>query len=192
MKKSALTIVLLIFTAFLALILYLFIQTSPKHIKNEQLGSMYTFSNISFNFTSDEYTLDQTLIDAAKAREMNNIAVYTNPFTKKTITLIKNEKDSTSAIIIEETINQLRNPYKHLMVERDLSREFESKEDLTLYLGNNKYGVVQRSIDSQNKIIYFLDLKIGSDYYTLIVHEPNSDNIEDIMEFLRTVYIANN
>lgn len=48
-KKTVLIVILSIVILLLSATLYLFIETAPKDIEDEEVGSMYNIGEISFN-----------------------------------------------------------------------------------------------------------------------------------------------
>lgn len=174
MKKKALIISLSIVVVILSLILYIFYDTSPKQIENEEIGTMYSFDIIQFNLLSNDYKINQEFYDIAKEEGYD--------FSSSNL-FLTNSND-LEHIIISKSSEETFNLY-YMSSQKPFLKQIS--EILTLgkrivYTGNNKICILNKSTVTPS-----LEIKIGSSYYSFLLG-LNADP-QNLFEFMRTVNI---
>lgn len=202
MKRKPLIISLSIVVIILSLILYIFYDTAPKQIENEEIGTMYSFGEISFDLVSDNYKELESFKESAveKGLDLNKIMVWHNENDNTSITIMKNDQDQ----LFDDEIKLLKNPIQHKLLEFKIKEstpeysESMQKENLTVkklffqtYISDNKIAVLDKQVDSDSSLNYQFEIKIGEYYYILVPYQGIENNLalENIMTFMRTVNI---
>ncbi len=196
MKKTVLIVFLSLVIIILGTVLYLFIETSPKQIKDESIGTMYTFRDISFDLVSNDYIGNDTLNNAVieKENDQESIKVWVNKSRDDNFVIIHREKDE----LFEEGLVLLKNPLKHLQLENELLRTEDMQErdiykvDIDYYISRDKIAILTKNYKNDGSITYQFEMKVGADYYVLIAEQSETTNIalQNIMEFMRTANIS--
>jgi hypothetical protein len=195
MKRFPLIVFLILVIITLGIVLYVFTETAPKYIKNESIGTMYTFGEISFNLVSDDYieneTLKNTLIE--RGEHPNSLKGWKNEINNDNFVLLSRNEDD----LFEEQLELLKNPIHHIQLEKELPSRMEGdldiyKIDLDYYIGTQGEGILQKNYRNGETLSYLFEMKVGDNYYTVIAQQSEGINLalENITEFMRTVNIA--
>lgn len=195
MKRFPLIVFLILVIITLGIVLYVFTETAPKYIKNESIGTMYTFGEISFNLVSDDYieneTLKNTLIE--RGEHPNSLKGWENEINNDNFVLLSRNEDD----LFEEQLELLKNPIHHIQLEKELPSRMEGdldiyKIDLDYYIGTQGEGILQKNYRNGETLSYLFEMKVGDNYYTVIAQQSEGINLalENITEFMRTVNIA--
>jgi len=107
MKKKWPLFILIPLLLVLLGLLTIYIWKSPKRIKNESIGTEYSFQDIQFDMVSDDYIRIQELYEELEDIESENFEVYSN--TDKQMMFITLMPDPDDLYIF---YNELKDPRK--------------------------------------------------------------------------------
>ena len=196
MKKTVLIVILFFVILLLSATLYLFIETAPKDIKDEEAGTMYSIGEISFNLYSNNYVVNKALQDSIieRGNDPEKINGWVDENNQNSFVLFYEEEFE----LFEETLLALRNPLTHLQLENELPRTEDMQErdiykvDIDYYTSTDKIAILTKNYKNDGSEIYNFEMKIGNRYYTVIALQSEANNIalENIMEFMRTAHIS--
>jgi hypothetical protein len=206
--KTVTKLLLLVFgLAQLLLVLYISLPAIPRRIKNEEIGTMYTLGDLSFNLSSDQYKEDEDIKEALKEKggDANEFVVLIDTTNNDTITILKTITEE-SKLLIDESFRIFSNPFQNRFVTKEIqeampstSERIERAEQIngmkhTIHKGQDKTALLT-SVTIDNLEEYHADVRIGESYYTVIPQKlENYDSqlaLKNIMEFLRTSYLNN-
>lgn len=192
MKRSALTIFLITIVIILSFILLLFIDTSPKRIKNEENGTMFHIGDISFNLSSTNYIENETLKNSLieRGENPNNTKGWIDKDGANSFVILYFPEDR----LFDDQLKLLKNPFYHLKFEKKIPKEDDSriyKVKTDYYVGYNKIGILNKYFKKDSIDVYSFELKIGNGYYVVVAQQNDENNqaLDNIMEFMRTASI---
>jgi|LDZT01.1.fsa_nt_gi hypothetical protein len=207
--KTVPKVLLLVFGLVqLLFVLYISLPAIPKEIKNEEIGTMYTLGELSFNLSSNQYTESEEIKEMLKERggDSNELVVLIDETNDDTITIFKVVSED-SKLLIEESFYVFSNPFQNRFVTKEIQEKIpntaESIDDTqkikkmqkTIYKGQNKTALLTSITNLDNSVGYSADIKIGDSYYSIIPHKLEGYDsqlaLRNIMEFLRTSSLNN-
>jgi len=200
MKKKWPLFILFPILLILISILALYIWRSPKKIKDEYIGTEYTFKDIQFDMVTDDFKVNQEAQETFDKRENENVVLYDNEDGDRL--LIMRYDDSETLEFNQMEWKEYRNPLRVIYYEtisKDAIEEASeilsergieiTKYKIKTFYGENKKIIYKTIFHSDNSITRYLDVLFENVTYTISVSSQEAD--DDIQEIIKSINQTN-